>query len=274
MPYVQVDGVVLRYRVCGSGPPVLLLRGLGRTIDHWLGFDERLGRSFEVIALDLRGAAGSDAPWPPYSTARMADDCAGALRALGYRACHVFGFSLGGMVAQMLALRHPERVRRLVLGCSSPGRRRGVAAPLRVVPRVLTAPLRSPAAAQQAAALTTLSPQARAEHPEILERWIALQRRWPQLRRAFYGQLWAAAAHDPGDALRQVQAQTLILHGSEDALVPACNAQRLAALLPSARLIVLQGAGHDFVLERPERTARHIESFLLQPPAAPTNAHS
>jgi len=267
MPYVQVGGLVLRYRTCGSGPPLLLLRGLGRTVDHWLGFEERLGRSFEVVALDLRGAGSSDAPRPPYSTARMADDTAGALRALGYRSAHVFGFSLGGMVAQMLAVRHPGRVRRLALGCCSPGLRHGVRAPLRAVARLLTAPLRSPEAAQRAAARTTLSPVARTEHPEILERWIELQRRWPTARRGFYGQLWAAAFHNAGESLRHVRAPALILHGEVDALVPSANAERLAELLPDARVAIVPGAGHDFPLERPEHTARRLEEFLAPPPA-------
>src|SRR5215211_420992 len=115
MPLASVNGLDLYYEETGSGPPLLLIAGLSGNTLGWAMLQPTLAERFRVIAFDNRGAGRSSAPPGPYTTRRMADDAAALLDRLGVARAHVLGFSMGGMVAQELALHHPARVGRLVL---------------------------------------------------------------------------------------------------------------------------------------------------------------
>lgn len=263
MPYVQVDGLVLRYRVSGSGPPLLLVRGLARSLDYWGEFERMAAGSFRVITYDNRGVGGSDTPRPPYTTSAMADDAAGLLRQLGEPRAHVFGVSLGGMIAQMLAIRHPGLVDRLAIACSTPGRSRGRRLPATVLARMLCAPLLPASLAHRVGASLVLSHGHRVAHPESLRRLRDLGRRWPVPSRGFLGQIAAAILHDPREQLATIRAPCLLLHGSGDRLVPLENSHRLRTAIPGSRLEVLPGVGHDLTTEQPRFTLRLLKQFLL-----------
>src|SRR5688572_23848333 len=120
---VTNQNIRLRYDLTGAGPAVLLIMGLGLPAAAWWRSIPVLNRSLRVIAFDNRGSGGSDRPPGPYSMADMATDAAAVLDAAGVEHAHVYGISMGGMIAQELALRHARRVRSLVLGASSPGGR-------------------------------------------------------------------------------------------------------------------------------------------------------
>ncbi len=263
MPYLKARGLHFRYRVTGDGPPLLLIRGLTRCMDFWLHFEPLLRPHFTVICMDNRGVGGSDKPLPPYSTAMMGDDCAAVVRALGFAQVDVFGVSLGGMIAQKLALRHPGLVRRLALGCTTPGGRHGRRPPRRALARLATLPFRDVEEANRRSAELVLSDGFRRRHPELLDRWLELLRRWPVRRHAFLGQLAAAMAHGAGDDLPRLHVPTLILSGDSDRLLPPVNSERLADLIPDARLVWLPGAGHEFQTEQPEETVGLLREFFL-----------
>ncbi|MBM4320305.1 MAG: alpha/beta fold hydrolase [Deltaproteobacteria bacterium] len=263
MATIEMGGLVLRYRVTGAGPPLLLIRGLGRSLDYWGELEPLLAADFTVIAFDNRGVGGSDVTLPPYTTSQLADDAARLLLRLGIAQTHVFGLSLGGMIAQMLALRHPYRLRRLVLGCSTPGRRLGPPIGWRAASSLLASSLLPRARAQRLLASIILSPGHVKRHPETLEQWAELADRWPVRRSGFLGQLAAAFLHDGGEALRRIHVPTLLLHGTEDRLVPLASSLRLKELIPGSKLEAIPGTGHDFVAEQPERTARLLRGFLL-----------
>src|SRR5512140_3268314 len=121
MPYADAPGFRMYYEEHGSGFPLLLINGLGSDHLEWLHQLPPFEARFRVVVFDNRGTGMTEIPPGPYTTAEMADDAAALLRALGIARAHVLGVSLGGMIAQEVALRHPDRVNRLVLGCTAPG---------------------------------------------------------------------------------------------------------------------------------------------------------
>ncbi len=264
MPYAKVGDLVMRFRVTGSGPPLLLIRGLVRSLDYWGGLESILARNFTTIVFDNRGVGGSDVTRPPYTTSMMADDAAGLLEALDIPKAHVFAISLGGMIAQKLALRHPNQVDGLVLGCTTPGMRLGVHIPWKVIGKILAAPLLPEEEVHGFTASFALSRAFLERHPEVIDQWRELSERWPVSRIGFLGQFAAAATHDmTREQLGRIRARTLLLHGDADQLIPFENSRRLEKLIPGAKLVPVHGAGHDFPVEQPETTARLIGEFLL-----------
>lgn len=238
--------------------PLVLIRGLGRSSSYWLEFRQHLERERRVLVLDNRGVGRSDTPALPWSTADMADDLASVLRESGVQRADVFGISLGGMVAQQLALRHPHRVERLVLGCTTPGGPRAHSVPPRAalaLARAATLPL---AEGVRSTARWVLSEQALACRPDIVDIWVAIGESEPRSRLGFLGQLLAAARHDVSRRLRYLEHDTLVLTGDADRLIPEANSALLAAELPRASLRTLRGAGHDFPTERPRESASLI----------------
>jgi pimeloyl-ACP methyl ester carboxylesterase len=245
-----------------SAPPLLLVRGLARSARYWAGLRELLAPRFRLILVDNRGIGRSDAPRPPYSTALMADDTAAVLDDAGVARAHVFGMSLGGMIVQQLALRHPARVDRLVLGCTSPGGRNAVRFPLRAVLNLVRSGLAPPERALRIVAPYLLSAQTLRERPDVIDSWQAITRAEPPRLRGLIGQLSAAARHDAWERLPGIGAPTLVLTGDADRLIPHHNSRLLAQRIAGARLQLIAGAGHDFAADRPAETAAALTAFL------------
>jgi 3-oxoadipate enol-lactonase len=251
---VRVNGTRLYYERHGSGEPLLFITGFTISSDVFEPVLDRYAGRFECVLYDNRGSGRSDAPWRPTSMPELAADAAGLLDALGLRSANVYGLSMGGMVAQELAIRFPERVRGLVLGGTTPGGPRA-ARPTLAELRALGAAAASARAgggdrAWLAAAL--FSPRFRRAEPERareLLRFFARHRAAPQGALAHLG---AAIYHDTLSRLGQVQAPTLVVHGACDAMAPIANARLLAQRIPDAELAVVPDAGHAYLLERPE----------------------
>lgn len=262
--FARREGHRIYYEVGGleGAPPLLLIRGLGRSSSYWLDFRELLERDRRVIVLDNRGVGRSDVPPLLWSTEAMADDVAEVLVDSGVQRADVFGISLGGMIAQHLALRHPHRVERLVLACTTAGGRGAK----RVQPAVALALARSAALPYDEgirySAQWVLSARHRAERPETVDVWVAIAGSEPRHRRGVVGQLLAGAGHEAWSMLQHLRHETLVLTGDADALIDPENSRRLAGRIPNATLRMLAGAGHDFPTERPEETARMVLEFL------------
>ncbi len=265
MPLATRGPVELYYELRGdpAAPPLLLIRGLGRTHEHWLDLATLLERRFRLVLMDNRGVGRSSVPRPPYSTAEMADDAARVLDQARIERAHVFGMSLGGMIAQELALRHPTRVDRLALGCTTAGRRAGHGAPLRSVARLLGAMRFGAERAVAHTAPIVVTPAFLARRPDVLATWQRLARERPLTRRGVLGQLLAASRHDTARRLDRIHAPTLVLSGDADALMPVENSRYLARAIDGAELELLAGSGHDFTTELPDASAALIERFLL-----------
>jgi 3-oxoadipate enol-lactonase len=249
------DGCRIAYQVGGSGPPLLLLAGQGNSHAWWT----RVRADFEAyrtaVTLDWRGTGGSDAPDEPYSTRGFAADAVAVLDAAGIAVADVYGTSMGGRVAQWLAADHPDRVRRLVLGCTSPGGAHGVERSA-AVRRRLAGP--DPAANRAALLALMYSPEWLAEHPEPY--WTTGDPTMPAHARRHH--LRASAEHDAWDALPRITAPTLVLHGDQDEFNPTANAALLAGRIPDARVALLPGARHAYFEERRAEAGRLVREFL------------
>jgi pimeloyl-ACP methyl ester carboxylesterase len=250
------DGGRLAYREQGRGPPLLLLRPLGGSLVSWDRFAELLADSVRVIAFDPRGV-GRSSPAPLLmSTRQMARDARALLRGLGLSSAHVYGISLGGMVASWLSIDTPECVQKLVLASTLP---RGLSAH---APRNLAALARSllhaPAETEAELATRILSPQFRATHPDRVRRIQELARQHPATHRALATLCLAALRHDARRELFKLHADTLVLIGEYDPILTVDSQRVLLGALPHAQYALIERAGHDLSVEAPEQTAARV----------------
>lgn len=264
MPFARNGAVKLHWESYGEGPAVLLVAGQGMTVDGWWTTVPVLARSFRVIAFDNRDTGGSSRlPWP-YSVAQMATDAVAVLDAAGEQRAHVYGVSLGSLVAQEIALRHADRVETLVLGASSAG---GFAAykpsPSSFAQTFLVrAGAMGPEEAEWAAVPYTYSEKTRRLHPDRIVADIAHRLSSPPEPLAYLHQAAAVAAHDAYARLNQMAVPTLVVHGEQDIFVPPSNALVLAERIPGAQLRLWPNAGHMYIIDEP-RADREIARFLL-----------
>lgn len=258
------DGGRLAFRVTGpkDAPPLLLVRPLGGSLRSWHRFSRALSERSRVIAFDARGS-GKSTPAPGLTTTRaMARDAIAVLDHLQIPRAHVFGLSLGGMIASWLAIDAPERVARLVLAATLP---RGLAirpaAALRglTLAGILALP---PAAAQARMVSAVLSKDFRRMHPEAVKEATARARRVPASRLGLLTMLQAAARHDVRARLRDVRARTLVLVGGRDPLLTLGSQRTLLGGIPRAQFGVIPGAGHDLSVEAPAATAQRVLRFI------------
>jgi pimeloyl-ACP methyl ester carboxylesterase len=243
---------------------VLLVAGQGMTVDGWWATIPVLARSFRVIAFDNRDTGRSSRlPWP-YTVAQMADDAVAVLDAAREQRAHVYGISLGSLVAQEVALRHPDRVQALVLGASSAG---GFAAykppPSSFAQTFLVrAGAMGPEEAEWAAVPYTYGDKTRRFHPERIVADISHRVNSPPEPLAYLHQAAAVATHDAYERLNRMVAPTIVVHGEQDVFVPPANALVLAERIPGAQLRLWPDAGHMYPIEEP-RADREIARFLL-----------
>jgi len=271
MPFVRSSGAEIYYEVRGtSGPPLVLVRGFASSIRTWNGVDVDLAADHRTIVLDNRGSGRSAAPAGAYRVAQMARDVVAVMSHAGLDDAHVVGTSLGGMIAQELALRYPGRVRSLVLAATAPGSNRG--APITkagMMPLAAAAVLPGRWRAQLTARVT-LSPSSRAKCGMAVQPEKSARSRAGGSVAGLVGQAYAIFLHDAVNRLGRVAAPTLIIHGDSDALIEPQHARYLAELIPNARLESWSGAGHDLATEDPQRLAdsvrRHIQSIVLYSP--------
>ena len=237
----------------GAGPPLLLIQGLGYARWGWEPVVEPLARSFDVILFDNRGNGESDAPPGPYAVAELAADAAQVLDEAGVERAHVLGTSLGGMVAQELALAAPERVDKLVLVSTTPGGAESFPMP------AATVALMTGGATLREFVENALAPAA---EPELVERILRHREATAQSFDAWSAQAAAGAAFDALDRVGRIQAPTLVLHGTEDAVVDSRNTALLGLRIPNARVELVPGGGHLFFWNEPERFVQVVMEFL------------
>jgi len=246
----------------GSGAPLLLIHGLGYARWGWEPVLPGLAERFDVVLFDNRGIGESDAPPGPYTAAEMADDAIQALDEAGVDRAHVVGTSLGGMVAQELALGYPDRVDRLVLACTTPGGPNAHPMPQQTVALMAEAATLEPAVALRRFVENALAPATVAKHPELVDRILAHRIATAQDPVAWAAQAAAGATFDAFERLGALAAQALVQHGDEDVVVDPRNADLLVELLPDAHLERLPGTGHLFFWEAPERFVSSVSTFL------------
>jgi pimeloyl-ACP methyl ester carboxylesterase len=264
MPQAKAGQIELSYDRGGEGPPLLLIMGMSGTKHHWgPQVLAELRRDFETIVYDHRDAGDSTRTGAPFTIADLARDAAGLLDALALDSAHVLGISMGGMVAQELALGHPERVRALTLGCTYCGGEGSALATeraRRLIVEGLTCGDREQAIRNSWE--VNVSPSFAAnedEYAQFLRRGLRYGVSVPVIQeqmRAIYG-------HNTSARLPGLTAPTLVIHGTLDELLPVQNGRMIAELVPGSRLEILDGIGHMFFLEQPERTAELVREHAL-----------
>jgi pimeloyl-ACP methyl ester carboxylesterase len=264
MSHLTVNGLELFHQRGGAGEPLLLVQGMSGTHLSWgEPFVEALAADFDVARYDHRGIGRSAAVTDPFSIADLADDAAGVLDALGWESAHVLGISMGGMVAQELALRRPERIRTLALGCTYCGGPGSAPAPDATVQR-LSAGMTS---GDRERAIRTMFDvnvsTAFAERDGAYDAFRAMAKALPAPLPVIMLQMQAIAQHDTSARLPSLDLPTLVVHGDADAMLPVQNGRLIAELIPRARLEILEGVGHMFWWEQPERSAALVREHAL-----------
>jgi pimeloyl-ACP methyl ester carboxylesterase len=256
MPTTHVHGHDLHYEQRGEGEPLLLIMGMSGTHLTWgEPFLQLLERDFRVTVYDHRGVGKSSRTEAGYSIADLADDAAALLGELDLESAHVLGISMGGMVAQELALRHPDRIRTLTLGCTySGGEGSALTAP--EVGQKLFGAMQSgdrERAIRAGWEVNVSRGFATDEQAYEVFRKAALD--LPVPVPVIMGQAQAIGSHDTLERLRDVSVPTLVVHGTDDEMLPVANARLIAERIPGARLEIFDGIGHLFWVEEPERSA-------------------
>ena len=243
----------------GSGFPLVLVHGLGYARWGWEPVADRLAEQFEVILLDNRGIGESDAPPGPYTAAEMAADTLRVMDEASIERAHLVGTSLGGMIAQELALAAPERVDKLVLVSTTPG---GPNAP--PMPEVTVRLFVETKSLEPSVALRRFVENALGAGAAngLVERILEHRVRTAQPFSAWAAQAAAGTAFDAWERLPGLDAPTLVLHGTADNVVDPRNAELLAARIPGARIELFPGCGHLPPWEQPERFVEVVEEFL------------
>ncbi|WP_421934043.1 alpha/beta fold hydrolase [Phenylobacterium sp.] len=263
MPTAHVNGLDLYYERAGAGPPLLFISGTGGDLRNKPNqFDGPLPKAFDMVSYDQRGLGRSDKPDLAYTMADYADDAAALMEALGLDKAHVIGVSFGGMVAQELVLRHPSRVDRLVLACTSPGGAGGASFPFHEIEH-----LKGEARAKHLMPISDTRRDAAwaASNPELYAQFVAMGASDP-----FEGepgremgarrQLEARAHHDTWERLGQITAPTLIAAGRYDGIALPETQEKLAGRIKGATLRFFEG-GHLFMIQDRTATAAMI-AFL------------
>ena len=259
--YVDVDGVRLRVAIRGSGLPLLLLMGIGGNLEMWAPFEDALNpRAIQTITVDAPGTGGSSGYRFPRRMPGFASTIERMVEELGYGAVDVLGVSFGGVLAQQLAHQAPHRVRRLVLAATGAGLG-GVPAS----PRVLLA-LATPRRYTQPDYFRRIAGDiyggaVRRDPDAALHGSIARFTR-PPSSAGYLAQLYAIAGWSSVPWLRRLPQRTLVLAGDDDPIVPLVNGRMLVRLIPAARLHVVRGGGHLFLLEQPGEMARIVTEFV------------
>lgn len=248
----------------GVGRPLLLIQGMSGTHDHWgdVLVEELVAAGRSLVTINHRGVYRTPAPDPGYSIADLADDQAAALDVLGVtEPIDVFGISMGGMTAMELAIRHPEKVRTLALGCTTAGAA-AMTPPSQEDIGVLFAAQQSGDKEQAVRAGWEINVSAAtAADDDKYARFVELTDLAPVPVHVILGQLQAIGSHDVAGRLNEIAVPTAVLHGTEDRMLPYPNHAPIHEHLTGSTLDTFEGAGHLFFWEDPSRTAQILHDL-------------
>lgn len=260
MPHIKAGDIQMYYKSQGRGFPLLLIAGLGADSSSWDFQMEDFSRDYRVIAFDNRGAGRTDKPPVDYRSELFADDAANLLQALGVEKAHVLGHSMGGTIAQQLALRHPEKVARLILFATFS--EINAYGQLWLETWRLMAQGAGMEALHKISLIQSITPRTYISHPELVE-WA--HQRWaenPQPLEAYIRQNWACHHHRTIEDLPKIKAPTLVLVADRDMQTPVGSNKMIADRIPGAKFKVIPGYGHCVNWEQPQEFNRIALDFL------------
>ena len=247
MPTAQANGIAINYEIHGEGQPLLLINGLADDLSSWGYQLEDFAKQYKTIIFDNRGIGGSDKPDSPYTTPQLAADAVGLLDALGIARAHVLGVSMGGMIAQEVALNHPERVEKLLLcaTCSEPSQ-----ANLRLYTIWQeTAPVLGLPQMMKELLLWCFTTEFFQEHPDLAKESEEALTGITQPVQAYLHQLHSIQVHNATARLGRIAAPTLVLGAPRDLIFPPFQSEQLHAGIPGSELAFTAHGGHAFLWE-------------------------
>lgn len=259
MPYAINEGATLYWEEHGAGPPVVLIMGLSFTLEMWFRVLPALASSYRVILFDNRGMGRSNVPRGPYSIRQMARDTTAVMDAAGVNSAHLIGASMGGIIAQELALSFPQRVRSLVLGCTTHGGFLSRWPDLSRRPRGLQW-----SKFERLERERVVIPMLYADTTPIerIEEDIHLRCQCLWSSQGFFNQLAAILLWTSYRRLPRIRVPTLVAHGDQDRLIPAVNGRVIAKRIPGATFQTIENAGHVLTTDQPEVCADVMVEFL------------
>jgi pimeloyl-ACP methyl ester carboxylesterase len=262
MPAIRVDDINLYFDTYGKGIPLVLIMGLRRNLEWWYCQIPSLSKYFKLIIFDNRGAGRSDKPDMGYSIPLFADDTAGLMEALEIHNAHVVGISMGGYIAQELALKYPDKVRSLILGCTSCGGNRAVLMSEKRMKKFTANKGLSPEEILRKDMDLYFSDQFIETQLVKVQEFVDISLRYYQPKEAFFRQLAACQKHDTADRLSGIKVPVLIMAGDDDPLVPSKNSLILKELLPGSKLSFFPNRRHCFFIEEAVRFNREVVEFI------------
>lgn len=262
MAKIKVNGIEIAYDIQGSGEPLVLICGYTGVKESWVYQVNELARHFKVVTFDSRGVGETVAPEEAFTIADMASDTAGLIDALGIKPAHVFGVSMGGLIAQTLALDFADHVRKVALGCTSHGGRHAVQPEPDVMAALAKAgdPAISPEESIRINLPIIFSEQFLREETQKVEDHIQMALKYRPSPEGAKGQMKALSFFNVKKRLGEITCPVLAITGTEDKMMPPENAKLLAEGIPGAELYMVEGAGHSFNAEKPDE----VNSVLIK----------
>lgn len=264
MPTVKVGDINIYYETHGEGEALVLIMGYGGHSGWWAPQISVFSQEYRVVAFDNRGAGRSDKPDIPYTMQMMAGDIAGLLEAIGIDAAHVYGVSMGGMIAQEFALRYPDRVTSLILGCTTCGGTHSIMPDAEAVTFLFDMEGREQVTPEERARqmLPFLCSQEFIDNnPDIIEQFVTTVAEYVTPIHGYTRQGEAIMGHDTHDRLPNIKAPTLVIAGDTDRLVPVENSRLLASRIAGAELVILKDTGHGFMETAEEAGNKVLDSL-------------
>ena len=262
MPIAKTENVNIYYEIIGQGEPLVMIRGISSNVDHWYEQVPVLSKKYQLLVFDNRAIARSSDPGGSFSTRDMAADTAGLMEAVGIKKAHVLGYSMGGMIAQEIALAYPEKVNGLILVATDCGISLRVKAKPKFS-RLFSEMIRlGTNEVKKAAAGCLFAKQTFETRPDIIQRYTEVSLRFPASQKTLSRQWAAITQHDACNRLPKISSPTLLITGSEDELIPPQNTEVMAQRIPGAQMISIDGGGHLFLVEQPEAFNEALIGFL------------
>jgi len=261
----QVGDISIYYEVYGEGEPLVLISGYTSSSRGWFLQVPAFAKEHRVIIFDNRGTGQTDKPDFPYTMDMMADDAVGLLDALSIDAAHILGASMGGRIAQNIAIRHPQKVISLILactGCGGPHDIPGNPEALKSISSGPQTPQGPPEEQQYGPLANMMSAEFMKNNPDIMAQIMAISQDSPAPLSTYKNHGHASRSHDAYDRLPEIAAPTLVISGDADIIVPVENSRVLAERIPNTELVILEDMGHCFKWEAADEFNRAVLDFL------------
>ncbi|WP_350344320.1 alpha/beta hydrolase [Proteinivorax tanatarense] len=265
MAIVKVNDISMYYEVHGEGEPLVLIEGLGYSTWMWYKQLPVISKYFKVIIFDNRGVGKTDKPDCEYTIEMMADDLAGLLRSLNIKTTHILGVSMGGFIAQQFSANYPEMVDKLILCSTSFGGPNSIPIPQETLDIMMKGGGEYKTILDIKKAISTAFYNGKIpEDKEVLEKIMQEKKQEPQPKYAYQRQLMAGASFNGEDNTQRIKADTLIVAGQKDEVVPPQNAYLLNERISSSEVEIIEKGGHVFFMEQPNKSNEVFLNFLLK----------